>query len=107
MPTAEAAHTIATGANAASESASASALAALEQSAALSARVESLEKRPQPAQALTDEDARQGVVEMLRREGELRAVVAGQEVKINSQGARLTEIENLLMALKANLEAKP
>jgi hypothetical protein len=48
----------------------------------------------------TDPQAREGLVEVLRREAELRAVVEVLE-------ARLSAIEQFLTVLKANIGAKP
>jgi hypothetical protein len=48
----------------------------------------------------TDPEARQALVEMLHREGLMRA-------ELDDAKTRIAEIERLLLALKANLEAKP
>jgi hypothetical protein len=48
----------------------------------------------------TDPDAREGLVEALRREADLRLIVEAQE-------ARLSAIEQFLTVLKANIGATP
>jgi hypothetical protein len=93
--TSASAHQIATGANFASEAAATAAAAALELVTSAEARIKRLEDRPADG---TDHDARQGLVEALRREAELRNIVATQEI-------RIANIEKLLVALKMNLGA--